>query len=227
MANTRRNSEHKKGSKNHSKADGKKLSVDKNAAMADNQNSNHSAEGVLVSRGRKPVAVVVNPPNNNKGRSTRSKSKEKTPIEESIEIDPNETEMHEFAEEGELIQMEINDGGAAAEEFCSDQESQDQTESDEDESDEERAEPNDTTRERDTDDYTSEPITESEEEDPTETEPVHKRSKGRHKPDLQHQLIQDQLDAMSSSIREMKEFFMSSKMMENNLGRQDVPKRNQ
>ena len=39
-----------------------------------------------------------------------------------VEVDNTETEMHEFLEDGEIIQMEINDGGAATAEFASDQE---------------------------------------------------------------------------------------------------------
>ena len=49
--------------------------------------------------------------------------------DEHVDVDPQHSQVTEFTEEGELIQMEINDGGAAAAEFASEDEEADSDES--------------------------------------------------------------------------------------------------
>ena len=112
----------KQPQKRGAKAASEKPSVVKDTNMAENKNSNH-----LVSESPKrvrlnSVVVVRNKFKQNKSpakRQTRVLSGQKSDGRYDLEANDNEIETHQFKEDGELIQMEINDGGAAAAEFAS------------------------------------------------------------------------------------------------------------
>ena len=113
--------------------------VDRDANMAaENQNANHSNDSVeSVKRKIEPVKVAGKKHKltqvEDRGpmpvmlkSKTRSKPQEPNSTaslqEFNDQVVRNNSEVHEFEEDGEHIQMEINDGGAAAAEFSSDPE---------------------------------------------------------------------------------------------------------
>ena len=112
--------------------------------MAENKNANHSRDSVeSVKRKVEPVRVT-----GKKQKLTQESVKGPTPATPKLKtrskprkpistvssqgsndlVDQNNSEVHEFEEDGEHIQMETNDGGAAAAEFSSDPESENDSE---------------------------------------------------------------------------------------------------
>ena len=126
-------------------------------------------------------------------------------------VDPTETEMHEFVEDGEIIQMEINDGGAAAAEFGSDADPD--TGTDPKPNTDEESEYNTTWDNDKTEGETSDGgcLTTTQEERNAED---------------RHQLMQDRLDSMSSALEVMKDFFINSGLMDKEKGKnKNTPKK--
>ena len=136
-----------RSSKNDNNSSRKSEDIDKpvarDAAMAANVNSNHSAAQTST-KAVTPVKLkskikVVNPIDNSKmatASGSKGSKKKKANDPEQSEFDmllgASETEMHQFTEDGEVIQMEINDGGAAEAEFESGQDTESESEDESD-----------------------------------------------------------------------------------------------
>ena len=104
-----------------------------------NVNSNHSnlSPGVIhatCNRRTKLKSVVFKP-----GKGISEKDDESMEIDESM-FDEKDKEKVTFEEDGELIDMETNDGGAAAQEFKSDDEEEGEVSSDDEQDSDDEAE---------------------------------------------------------------------------------------
>ena len=129
------------------------------------------------------------------------------------EPDECATETHQFEEDGDLIQMEINDGGAAAAEFGSEPETanDEATESESELSDQETAEGSDTPEDQE---HNLTSVTRS---------PVTSTSGARNHLDqdllaveIQHrESLKSKLENMNSTLEVMKDFFLSGSFGEN------------
>ena len=115
--------------------------IDKESMMAENVNSNHASEPSVMAKRNKNDLVKVSKRNKHVDnaeplRRGQSRSKDKELTENADGIDPENTEISQFVEDGELIQMEINDGGAAVGEFASEHDTETESEGSESELDE-------------------------------------------------------------------------------------------
>ena len=141
----------------------------------------------------------------------------------SGEVDDFITEVHQFEEDGELIQMEINDGGAAVAEFESDPrpETESETESDSDgephceSAAEEIAEESESKSDSEVDSTKA----------PDKGDKTAKNNKGSKS---QRKSMEDKLDNLSSTLEVMKDFFLNSGMLNNSKRDQgNTPKKRQ
>ena len=142
-----------------------------------------------------------------------------------MEVNDNETETHQFEEDGELIQMEINDGGAAAAEFASESSG---SESDSDEELDQNPSRDEQTE--DTEAQTSDGNSDSEMRQEPGTSATDKsgvKEKWPIKVKSQRKSVEEKLDNLNNTLEVMKEFFLNSGMVGQPSTSQEKPKRNQ
>ena len=198
-----RNTRKKDKSERHEKGNAKCTRMN---PMADNVNQNHSATS---SKGRNSN-LRNEVPKNSQNKSKQVKSKVIVPVKTAK---PKEVDVTEFEEDGKIIQMEIDDGGAAAKEFASDNE----TGSDGIESGE--SEPDSETYETDDDheilNESGEIVsdTETSKEDQRlviNAEQFAERLKNAAKRKCRS--VEDRLDTMSSTLLAMKELLVKNRI---------------
>ena len=116
----------------------KSKSVDKQSKMEENVNSNHSTDGIKIQKRTKITIQQYKDKQNTKRKNqkggvaaTTSRAEElehnKPVQDDDLEVEADDqNDTAQFYEDGELIQMEINDGGEAAKEFQNDNENDSQ-----------------------------------------------------------------------------------------------------
>ena len=130
-------------------------------------------------------------------------------------VDQNNSEVHEFEEDGEHIQMEINDGGAATAEFSSDPESEN------DSKEESEGSEHNVTMETDVDigtegePWAEQNVNTSSQDENTQNQLLMIEREKR-------QSIEEKLENMSSTLEVMKDFFMNSGFMDKNKQDRDT-----
>ena len=213
--------------KRGSKQATKNSSVSKDTVMADdNVNSNHSNvqspkwQKISVTDYAKRKNKVSRQSSDNLVNSSKAKG---ASCSVSGEVDDFITEVHQFEEDGELIQMEINDGGASVAEFESDPgpETESETESDSD------GEPH-------CESAAEEIVEESESKSDSEVDSTKapdkqdKTVKSNKGTKSQQKSMEDKLDNLSSTLEVMKDFFLNSGMLNNSKRDQgNTPKKRQ
>ena len=203
-----------------------------------NSNSNHSQPPPSAKKGKISLSDETKTLNKIKTRNvTRSTTdcgkaggepsgvnsvqvaKQPSKQKQTGEEEPNDVESAQFEEDGDVVHMEINDGGAAATEFKSDYDS------DESESEEEEDLADDQT-EPDYDDvehnsFTDEGTTVSETKSEggavssQQNNRARKTKQNKKAKDLQRLSVEAKLDSLSSSLEMMKDLFMQSGIMSN------------
>ena len=183
---------------------------------------------ILRRRENRPEKVKISLTEYNQVKRAKSKEKERTvetlgsetnqkvdcerrevkSVQEG-QVDPGNTQTTEFIEDGEIINMEINDGGAAAREFGSEFKQDDPEESDRESDDPEMDhetsvdEVNNTCceNEAETDQSFAEEESPQEQRNTPKKRAENKRAKKRS--------LEVQLENMSSTLEVMKDFFLS------------------
>ena len=175
------------------------LVVRENDNNEGNQNSNHSVESadsdklnpiLMPKRSKKGVK---------KGKHSRAEKKQETNSQENLNdsVDGTLTETIQYEEDGNLISMEINDGGAVAREFLSDGEISSESNSEDENTEEERDSSSSKTKE--------EVVTDSE-----VTEAIHKR---KDKP-RKRKSMEEKLDTLSSMVMAMQDMIKKSGILD-------------
>ena len=209
----------------------KPIDRDANMAAKVNKNSNHSSESTVSSE--KNIGTAIKSPkrrylsnNSNPITKLRQESNKKpdknadmTAVNLSgINATVNEvdTELHQFVEDGEIIQMEINDGGAAAAEFSSHPASDNESDCESDEDG--------------TDHYTADDTDVMEAEESPDEQPSSQGSITNVEllktEQAKRKSMEEKLENMSNTLEVMWDFFMTSGMMQQKTG-SSKPKRHQ
>ena len=216
----------KKGKTELKKSDARNAAIGKDA----NVNSNHSTTGSVspkhkkidlseyerCNKANKTLDKANMTPNKKSGRKSKEISGDDNQTRSACdEIDDRETQRTEFIEEGEIIQMEINDGGATAEEFASEGENADvDTDS---EADDNYSEEGRSTQYEMEDDHVSDTEPEVEQESFTCGDDCVSESKKKDKQSKMQRLrsVEDTLDDVSSTLAVMKNFFLNNGLIDN------------
>ena len=160
--------------------------------------------------GREPSGV-------NSVQVARQPSKQKQTEEE----DPNDVESAQFEEDGDVVHMEINDGGAAVAEFKSDYDSDESESEEEEDLADDQTEPDyeDVDHNSFTDEGATVSETESEGAVSSQQDKRAKKTKQNKKSDeLQRLRVEAKLDSLSSSLEMMKDLFLQSGIMTGKAG---------
>ena len=142
----------------------------------------------------------------NNSQSDLSAVNTESEMEDILKVNPDDTELAEFEEQGELIQMAINDGGAEAASLASDGEP--------DPSDEDEVAETEESQDESESQLDHSGMDTVEEDD---EEPLPEMSKGRVKSKVvkvrhdsgRKPSVEDHLDQMGSTLEAMKDFFLN------------------
>ena len=176
----------------------------------ENVNSNHSPS---VNRSdRKSVKPT-------KGKRSKTNSQEEELVEPvNIELlngfDPEQADKVEFEEEGEIIEMETNDGGAAKRDFHSDEDEQDSDSDDEDESQDEGTMSHNEDQDNDYQDNEANTSAVSYYEE-SDNEPTPKKKKTSRK--SYRRSMDEKLNSLTDSVKIMQEMMLQQQLQQQQL----------